>query len=53
MDRGAGLSLPDALALELEVFEDHIAGVTPETVAANRAAVQSRGKRLNKQDPAE
>ncbi len=53
IDDGARLPLDAALAREIEVFEDHIAGVTPETVAANRAAVQRRGKRLNKQDRTE
>jgi enoyl-CoA hydratase len=43
---GAGSPLDEGLALEARVFAKHIATVTPEAVARNRAAVQARGRSL-------
>jgi enoyl-CoA hydratase len=49
---GAGLPLADGLALEARVFAEHIATLTPEKVARNRAAVQDRGRSLARPDGA-
>lgn len=46
IDDGLKLPLDDAFALERSVFDKHIAGVTHETVEANRQRVQARGKRV-------
>lgn len=44
---GAGRPLTEALALEAQVFADHIGTLGTEDIARNRAAVQSRGRTLN------
>lgn len=38
--------IDEALRMEREVFDAHIATVTPETIEANRQKVQARGKRV-------
>ncbi len=45
MKAGEGRPLEDAIALEGEVFDAHIAGVTPESIEERRAAIQARGSR--------
>jgi enoyl-CoA hydratase len=47
---GAGLPLTEGLALEARVFAEHIATVTPDGVARNRAAVQDRGRSLSRDE---
>ena len=46
----AGLPLADGLAEEARVFAEHIATLTPDKVALNRAAVQDRGRALARPD---
>jgi hypothetical protein len=36
----------EGLALEARVFAEHVARLTPEAIARNRAAVQDRGRAL-------
>ena len=49
---GAGLPAAEGLALEARVFAEHIATLTPDKVARNRAAVQDRGRTLARPDGA-
>lgn len=46
MAKGEGRPLEEAFRMETEMFDRHMAGVTPEAVEARRAAVQARGKRI-------
>lgn len=46
MRDGEGMPLADALTLEREAFDAHMAGVTPEAVETRRMAVQARGQRV-------
>ena len=48
IDDGGGRPLDEALAMEHAVFRQHIGTLTTQAVAQNRAAVQSRGRALNK-----
>lgn len=43
---GSNRPLPEALAMEAAVFDEHIATVTPEAIEASRRRVQARGKRV-------
>jgi enoyl-CoA hydratase len=44
IDRGYEGSFADGMALEQKVSREHMAGVTPEAVAARRAGIQDRGR---------
>lgn len=46
MKAGSGHPLDTSLAMEVEVFDIHIATVTPEAVEKTRTGVQARGKRI-------
>jgi enoyl-CoA hydratase/carnithine racemase len=46
MKAGSGQPMNAALAMETEVFDTHIATVTPGAVNESRARVQARGKRI-------
>ncbi len=46
MKAGSGHPLDAAIAMESAVFDTHITTVTPDAVAASRARVQARGKRI-------
>lgn len=43
---GEGMPLKQALALETDVFDEHMAAVAPGAVEARRGAVQARGRRI-------
>ncbi|MEM7545829.1 MAG: enoyl-CoA hydratase [Pseudomonadota bacterium] len=47
MQDGTALPLPEALAMEAAVFDEHMAIVTPASVEARRGAIQARGQRLS------
>jgi enoyl-CoA hydratase len=45
IDRGYAESFGEGLRLERRASAEHMKGVTPDTVAARRAAVQQRGRK--------
>lgn len=45
IDRGYAGTFADGMALEQRISREHMAGVTPEAVAARRAGIQDRGRK--------
>ena len=48
IDRGYAGTFADGMALEQRISREHMAGVTPEAVAARRAGIQDRGRQQQK-----